>query len=51
MLTSEYQTRLEDFRREFNRAKEAFDRSIQLDVMKAVHGIGELYALEIHTHQ
>ena len=41
LFGDEYKTRLGELKIKFSRAKESFDRSIQLETFKAVHGIGE----------
>ena len=41
MLGDEYKDKIEAFKKEFDRAKEAFDRSMQVEVLKAIHGIGK----------
>ena len=41
LFGDEYKTRLGELKIKFSRAKESFDRSIQLETFKAIHGIGE----------
>ena len=40
MFATEYKDKMESFKKEFLRAKESFDRSMQVEVLKAIHGIG-----------
>ena len=40
LIGDEYSQKLDDFKKEFGRAKESFDRSMQVEVLKAIHGIG-----------
>ncbi|KAF7799709.1 hypothetical protein EIP86_010951 [Pleurotus ostreatoroseus] len=45
LFGDEYKTRLGELKIKFSRAKESFDRSIQLETFKAVHGIEEIAQL------
>ena len=44
LIGDEYSEKLDDFKKEFGRAKESFDRSMQVEVLKAIHGIGALFS-------
>ena len=37
----QHKKKIEDFKKEFTRAKESFDRGIDLEILQTVHKIGE----------
>ena len=41
LIGNEYQEKVNDLKTEFEKAKESFDRSIRLEIFKAIRGIGE----------
>jgi hypothetical protein len=43
LFGDEYKETVDEFKAKLARAKESFDRSIGLEVLKAIHGIGGFY--------
>lgn len=43
LFGNEYREKLDGFKDEFGRARESFDRSIGLEMFKAIHGIGGIH--------
>ena len=41
MFSTKFKDKVDEFKKEFSRAKELFDRSIELDTLKIVHRQGE----------
>ena len=39
--SNEYQEKVDEFNKKFKSAKESFDRSLRLEIFKAIYGIGE----------
>ena len=49
--SNEYQEKVDEFNKKFKSAKESFDRSLLLEIFKAIHGIGEYptFSLSLDT--
>lgn len=41
MLSSKLKDKVEEFKKEFARAKDSFDRSVDLDILKTIHALGK----------
>ena len=41
MLSSKLKDKVEEFKKEFARAKDSFDRSVKLDILKTIHELGK----------
>lgn len=45
MISSKLSDKVEEFKKEFARAKDSFDRSVDLDILKVVHTLGEFFII------
>ena len=41
MLSSKFKDKIVEFKKEFTRTKDSFDRSVDLDVLKTIHELGK----------
>ena len=41
LIGDKYQEKVDDLKKESKKAMESFDRSLRLEIFKAIHGIGE----------